>query len=205
MNSYKNIFSVDFKNIDWRNLDLWPQSLKNTAIAAAGSITFLLVFLLFNLSQYSALHTAHQQETTLKQSLQVEIPHQLLITAQRQQLQQLTHLITQYQHYLLQPEQLGTLLDDITHAAADNQLDLELLKPNAPLKTDFYTTVPIEVALNGDYQQIGLFLNQLAHLPYFVYPRDLELTLPLNGTAGTLHLHLIIVMYNEPAKTGVTP
>lgn len=203
---FDDLISFDFKNIDRRNLDTWPQTIKNTVILASFVIAFLLVFLYFNMTSYSTLSAAEQQEGLLKQSLLIEIPKVMLLTSQQKQLAQLYLLIKQYNQYLPQAEQLGTLLDDISLAATHNQLNLLLLKPEDSKLTEFYATVPVQIALSGDYQQFGQFFNQLAHLPYFVYPRELTLALPKSDIdnipiPGSLSLQMTIDMYYPRPKT----
>ena len=202
-NMRSTLFSFRFKEIDLRNMDTWPQTIKNTMVLGSGLVAFVLFFFFFTLSQYSELSRTQQEEIQLKQSLLTQIPKVMELAAQKQQLRHLRTLIKQYSAFLPTTDQLGTLLDDLTQAATNTQLNLILLKPLTTLPGEFYAHTPIQVVLEGDYQQFGEFFNQLAKLPYFVYPQEFTLKLPsaAQATPGTLTLQMTIDMYTLMPKT----
>lgn len=205
MTMMRDVFE-ELKHTDWRNFFTWSRRVKHCVIVICGVLTWLLSFLFLNLSQYSSLSTAQAKETELKQTLATTIPTIITLQQEKNQLDQIEKLIAQQNRKLPLFDQLGPILDGITQASADNRVDLALLKPNAIVNVAPYETVPIEVEVNGNYETLTRFLNQLAHLPYELYPSQVTLAPPDSSkknetetlTADTLHLKMIIDMYYVP-------
>lgn len=178
-------FTEEIKALNWRAVDTWPMHIRKIAILVVGFVAWLLLFVLFNLHQYSALSTAKQMEDTLKQNLANQIP--LVLTQKKEQLQlaQIKQMIQQKSDQLADAAQLSVALDEITKAATDNQSNLLLLKPNDAVKDDIYMKIPIDIDLAGTYANIASFLNQLAHLPYYLYYSSMALAPPDHSKKNT--------------------
>lgn len=198
----------ELKQTDWRNFATWSTRVKHSVIILCGCLAWLLSFLFFNLGQYDSLSTAQAKETELKQTLTMTIPKIVLYQQEKNQLDQIETLIEQQNRQLPPFDQLGPILDNITQASANNRLNLVLLKPDPIITVAPYEAVPIEVEINGDYTTLAQFLNQLAHLPYELYPRQVTLGPPDSSkpkdkdaetlTSETLHLKMVIDMYYVP-------
>lgn len=201
----KEVFN-ELKQTDWRNFFTWSPRVKHSVIVMCGSLAWLLSFLWLILSQYSNLSTVQAKEVELKQTLTITIPSVITQQIEKNQLKQIEQLIQQENRQLPHFDQLGSILDDITQASANNRLNLVLLKPDAIVDAAPYSTVPIEVEINGNYATLTAFLNQLAHLPYELYPSQVTLAPPHSDKANeaesltpeTLHLKMVLNMYYVP-------
>lgn len=201
----KEVFN-ELKQTDWRNFFTWSPRVKCSVILMCSGLAWLLSFLWLILSQYSDLSTASAKETELKQTLAITIPSIVTQQIEKNQLEQIEQLIQQQNRQLPHFDQLGPILDDITQASANNRLNLVLLKPNAIVNIAPYNAVPIEVEINGNYATLTTFLNQLAHLPYELYPSQVTLAPPNSDkvneteslTPETLHLKMVLDMYYVP-------
>lgn len=200
---------LELKALDWRNIPSWPRRIRSTVLVMIAVVAWLLSFLLIDLGQYTSLSAARQTENELKQNLATAIPSIVTQKQEKLQLLQIQRLIQQQNRGLANLDQLGTVLDDITQATTDNRLDLVLLKPNPAVPVEPYMKIPIEVTVNGDYVALARFLNQLAHLPYYLYPSQFKLspqdssktTAASKFATGALNLQMFVDMYTmAPTK-----
>lgn len=91
--------------------------------------------------------------------------------------------IAQYERHLAQLEQLipesdevAALLNDITREARTIGLEFNSMRPEPEEPGPFYTRKTHEIAVIGDYHDIGRYLAAIASLPRIITPMDLELT-----------------------------
>jgi type IV pilus assembly protein PilO len=175
----------DFKSLNWQEVGSWPKKVKLTFVAGCALVSFIVFFLLGNIAQYSSLSDAEGKEQALKQSLTAEVPKAVLQMQQTQQLNKLSLSIKKYHQSLPKPEQLSNVLENLTKIAANNQLNLVLLKPEAVQQDDFYAKIPIQVELVGDYFQLDNFFKDIAQLDYYIYFNKLAITL-VNGKSDSL-------------------
>lgn len=89
-------------------------------------------------------------------------------------------------------EELPNLLDAISAEATRTGVDLTLIQPVGATEEAYYTRRVYDLAVVGEYHQIGEFLTRVASLPRIVTPTNLTLTPraapgaagPAAGTAG---------------------
>ncbi|MCD6048082.1 MAG: fimbrial protein [Gammaproteobacteria bacterium] len=174
----------DLKNLNWQEIGAWPKKVKLVFVVACVLISFVIFFLLGNVAQYSSLSDAEQQEQGLKQSLTADIPKAVLQTQQTQQLNKLSLSIKEYHRSLPKPEHLSHILENLTKIAANNQLSLILLKPEAVQQEEFYAKIPIQIEVVGNYFQLDNFFKDIAKLDYYIYFNKLAITLA-NGKADS--------------------
>lgn len=91
--------------------------------------------------------------------------------------------IAQYERHVAQLEQLipesdevAALLNDITREARTIGLEFNSMHPEPEEPGAFYTRKTHEIAVIGDYHDIGRYLAAIASLPRIITPVDLELT-----------------------------
>lgn len=91
--------------------------------------------------------------------------------------------IAQYERHVAQLERLipesdevAALLNDITREARTLGLEFNSMHPEPEEPGPFYTRKTHEIAVIGDYHDIGRYLAAIASLPRIITPLDLELT-----------------------------
>ena len=75
-----------------------------------------------------------------------------------------------------QSEEVAALLNQISAAARETGVTDPEMTPEPDEPGDFYTKESYEIAVVGDYHDIGRFLTRIASLSRIITPTDLELT-----------------------------
>lgn len=82
----------------------------------------------------------------------------------------------QYASELLPTDrQLGSLLRRITLAGQETGVQFVRFRPAAPKTETYYTEMPVQIAVNGGYHQVGSFLAELSNLPRIVTVSEMKL------------------------------
>ena len=72
--------------------------------------------------------------------------------------------------------QLAALLRKITLAGQQTGVRFQLFRPGAPQAQTYYTEMPMEISVNGDYHQVGAFLAELANMRRIVTVANVKLS-----------------------------
>ena len=73
-------------------------------------------------------------------------------------------------------EELPDLLDAISAEAQRTGVELALIQPVGATAEGFYTRRTYDLAVQGQYHQIGAFLTEIASLPRIITPTNLNVT-----------------------------
>jgi len=71
--------------------------------------------------------------------------------------------------------EIPALLRKVTAAGSQSGVEFQLFKPGSPVPREFYAENPVEVKVQGDYHQTGMFLSRLANLNRIVNVGNLKL------------------------------
>jgi type IV pilus assembly protein PilO len=129
------------------------------------------------------LNTVNARSRAITQGAEGAVNEQIALY--RQQLEMAEGLIPS-------SEELPNLLDAISAEATRTGVDLTLIQPVGATEEAYYTRRVYDMAVVGEYHQIGEFLTRVASLPRIVTPSNLTLTTraapggpgPAAGTAG---------------------
>jgi len=80
-------------------------------------------------------------------------------------------------------EELPDLLDAISAEAQRSGVEISLIQPVSATEERYYTRRIYDMAVLGQYHDIGEFLTRVASLPRIVTPVDLRLALPATTAA----------------------
>lgn len=122
--------------------------------------------------QYSRL-----QGEEIKLKLEFEEKQQNAATLHDRR-KQLMDLNKRYNNLLKQfstPRGISSLLDEISKVGAANGLIFEFFAPLPEVPMDFYVELPIKMTIQGRYEQLALFLNQIAQWDQIVTIDSFEL------------------------------
>lgn len=107
------------------------------------------------------------------------------ITKARQTLNSLPYLEKEYNLLHAKWEKAQALLPDEEESAAilravallgdQSGVEFVLFKPLAPLQAQYYTEHPVQIKVEGGYNEIGTFLSELANMERIVSVTDLEI------------------------------
>ena len=73
------------------------------------------------------------------------------------------------------------LLDDITFVGTSAGLTFKLLNWQKEVPKEFYTELPIQIEVTGNYHAFGKFVSDIAALPRIVTVHDFEVSQELSN------------------------
>jgi type IV pilus assembly protein PilO len=157
------------------NMGLWPMSIK--------IIFGLLLFcaILFSgywfdgKAQLAQLSTLRAQQETLLKTINGKQQQAVNLAAYRNQLKELNSIFNELLQHLPKPSEIPGLLENISKAGLANGLSFKLIKPEQEIKTDFYSELPVHIAVMGDYHHLAKFISAVAELDYIVTLHDFTL------------------------------
>ncbi|WP_299256464.1 type 4a pilus biogenesis protein PilO [uncultured Kushneria sp.] len=71
--------------------------------------------------------------------------------------------------------EVPALLDDISDAARQQQLDIDFIRLASTEAHPFYMTQPLDIQVRGDYHHLAAFISRVAELPRIVTLHDFTL------------------------------
>jgi len=72
--------------------------------------------------------------------------------------------------------QFPALLRKVTLAGEQTGVEFQMFKPSMPHPETYYTTLPVDITVNGGYHQVGAFLAELANMRRIVTVNNLKMT-----------------------------
>jgi type IV pilus assembly protein PilO len=115
-------------------------------------------------TRLESLNTVNARSRAITRGAQGEVDQQLALY--RQQLEVAEGLIPS-------AEELPNLLDAISAEATRTGVELTLIQPVGATEETYYTRRVYDMAVVGQYHQIGEFLSRVASLPRIVTPTNL--------------------------------
>lgn len=117
-------------------------------------------------TRLESLNTVNARSRAITRGAEGEVDQQLALY--RQQLEVAEGLIPS-------AEELPNLLDAISAEATRTGVELTLIQPVGATEETYYTRRVYDMAVVGEYHQIGEFLSRVASLPRIVTPTNLTL------------------------------
>lgn len=106
---------------------------------------------------------------------------------------------------LLLPDQkeIPTLLTTISGQATYSGLDVLSFKPLAEKPQQFYAEIPVDIAVQGPYHNVGIFLDKISKLPRIVALNNIKMDSP-KQMGGEMILNstfqLVTYRFLDPAE-----
>ncbi|MBY0544550.1 MAG: type 4a pilus biogenesis protein PilO [Gammaproteobacteria bacterium] len=150
------------------NIGSWPIAARVSVVSFVCGIIFLLFFTFDIKPTDVKIAQAESTENDLRSSFQVKYSQVINRGNYAQQVSALNHQI----HTILAalPNQLNVpeLLADMSRAGTQNGLQFNFIKPLSEVKHAYYIELPIEISVNGNYEQLTEFVTALAKIPHIV-------------------------------------
>src|SRR5690554_4624876 len=184
----------DINNIDWENMGSWP---------AFGKAVFcVLLFALVSVGGYfyviadkiETLNMAESKETTLKAEFENKAFRVSNLDAYKDQLEEMEETFGSLLKQLPRDTEVPGLIDDISSAALGAGLSLNVMNPQAMVKTEFYSELPISIEVVGGYHEMGAFVSAVAALPRIVTLHDFTVV-QTNNENKNLKMNILAKTY----------
>lgn len=189
-------------NWDLNAAGTWPKPVK----IAAGVIVAISVFVAgiyyITMPQLDELDALEQEEGSLKSAFEAKQKKAINLPDYRAQLEQIEDLLDEMLKQMPTKAEVANLLVDISQTGLASGLEFKLFQPSAEIRKEFYYELPINIQVNGKYEELGLFVSGLASLPRIVTVHNVNITpLPVakdeKTNKGEMTMSAVIKTYNE--------
>ncbi len=181
-------------NWDFDAAGSWPLPLKIVAgliisiAVAVGGYYYLIK------DQIAELDTIKQEEISLKHSFETKQRKAVNLKDYKAQLDQIEASLGEMIKQMPTKAEVANLLVDISQTGLASGLEFKLFKPGGEIRKEFYSELPINIEVIGDYEELGLFVSGLASLPRIVTVHDVNMK--PNAPSG-MAMKATVKTYNE--------
>ena len=187
-----NQFAEDFKYLDPKDPGTWPAVPKLVALIAILAGILVGAFFLDTQGQIDELEAGKTQEAKLKEDYINKKKQSVNLDLHKQQLREIDQSFGALLKQLPNRAQMDALLVDINQAGLGRGLQFELFRPaSGESAKEFYSELPIQVRVLGNYHDMGAFASDLGQLSRIVTLNDVTIgpgkdgQLQMDATART--------------------
>lgn len=170
-------------NWDLNAAGTWPLPIKLVAIAVVATIVSIIGVYYVTMPQLEELDKLEKEEQSLRASFENKQKKAINLQDYRDQLAQIELSLGEMLKQMPTKAEVANLLVDISQTGLASGLEFKLFQPNAEVRKDFYTELPISIQVVGRYEELGLFVSGLASLPRIVTVHDVNMA-PLAKDSG---------------------
>ncbi|MBU0912134.1 MAG: type 4a pilus biogenesis protein PilO [Gammaproteobacteria bacterium] len=167
-----NLSDIDFSEIDFNNMGAWPKAGKIALALVVALVVMVLSYFFLIEAQVTNLEAAQQKELELRVDYQNKYVKALNLELYQQQMQDMEKTFSTLLKQLPLTHETPGMLDDITFAGTSVGLTFVRINWMPEIEKEFYTELPIQIEVIGDYHQIGNFVSEIAKLPRIVSLHD---------------------------------
>ncbi len=172
----------DLKALDPKQPGMWPWPIKFGAFALIFIAIQLVAGILLWKEQSDQIETGRQEVDKQKQTFLEKKKLAVNLDAYKQQRAEIEQSFGALLKQLPNKSEMDALLIDINQAGLGRGLNFEYFRP-APVEnfTEFYSELPVNIKVAGNYHDLGAFASDVAKMPRIVLLTDLKLDPPKDG------------------------
>lgn len=153
----------------------WPLPIKFFSIIFISSIFAAIGAYYVTIPQIDELEKLEKDEVSLRASFESKQKKAINLQDYRDQLAQIELSLGEMLKQMPTKAEVANLLVDISQTGLASGLNFKLFQPNAEVRKDFYSELPISIQVVGKYEELGLFVSGLASLPRIVTVHDVNM------------------------------
>lgn len=184
----------DFKTLDPKDPGVWPTAPKVVILLALFVGLLAMAWFLGWSNQIDELNAARQREAQLKDDWLSKKRQAVNLEEYRRQLAEIDRSFGDLLKQLPNKAEMDGMIVDISQAALTRGLKQELFKPGAESKQEFYAQLPISLTLTGKYNELGMFVADVAKLPRIVTLNNIKIK-PKDKTGTVLTMDATAMTY----------
>ena len=173
----------DVNDLDVENIGSWPSSIK--------VIVWVLVFIAVLVAGYfyvisglqNDLATEQRTEQDLRSKFETKAYQAANLDAYRKQMVEMEESFGALVSQLPSDTEVPGLLEDITNRGLASGLDISTINLGKESSKEFYVELPIEIAVQGSYHDLGGFVSGIAGLPRIVTLHNFSISQDQKSTA----------------------
>lgn len=180
---------LEKEDLDLQNAGRWPDSLKALALALLlGAILVASNWLLISgIREDIASFQAEQQE--LLERYRVRSFQAANLGAYQQQMTIMEATFSELLSRLPIQREIPRLIENIQAEASGQRLDVQAVNLRDEQKRDFYTELPFEIRVRGDFHRLAYFMEGISSLDRIITLHDFTLS-PVSGSGQPTQLNL---------------
>lgn len=171
-----NINLEELNNLDLSNIGAWPPFAKNMLIVVFSLLVVTLSYFVLVDEKITELANAEMREQELRQVYRAKYAAAVNLELYKKQMIEMEETFSYLLKQLPATHETPGLLDDITYAGTSTGLTFVRINWMPEIEKDFYTELPIQIDVVGDYHQFGNFVSEVAKLPRIVSLHDFSVT-----------------------------
>lgn len=159
---------MNLNELTIENIGTWPFAARAMTIGFICLILFGLFFVFTLKPMRIKIHQANLSEKELRHTYAIKYSQ---VANKEAYAAQVTEMEIKINRILGQlPEQLNVpeLIGDIAKAGTEAGLTFNYIKPQPQQNYQHYSTLPIDISINGTYEQLTNYITQLAKIPRIV-------------------------------------
>lgn len=191
----EKINSFDINDIDWNNMGSWP-IVGRVIFAAIVFLGVLTASYFLDVSELAGnVDNEIQREETLKKDFERKAFRVANLDVFKQQLVDIEDSFGTLLRQLPRDTEVPGLLEDITGAALGAGLIINSIKLKEEVETEYYTELPIDIDVNGEYHDFGAFVSAVAALGRIVTLHDFTIKQMKDEKSSRLNLKIVAKTY----------
>jgi len=171
----------DLKDVDFSNIGTAPLAVKVIVVAFVAAAIIGLGYYFDTKDQLASFDAVKAKETELRSTFEIKVKKAANLEEHKAQLEEMRRTFGTLLRQLPSKTEIPALIVDISQTALASGLEVKLFRPGNESEKEFYAEKPIELVMDGDYHQFGLFASEVAALPRIVTLHNIKLT-PVNET-----------------------
>ena len=199
----EKLSSFDINDVDWNNMGSWPL-VGRVFFAVMLFFSVLTAVYFFDIQGLSDKYASVvAKEVSLKKDFETKAFRVANLSSYKKQLEEIEASFGSLLRQLPKDTEVPDLLEDITTAALGASLQIKSIKLDSEVETEFYTELPINIDVIGEYHDFGAFVSAVAGLGRIVTLHDFEITSAKTADANKLNLKIVAKTYrynNESKK-----
>ena len=197
-----NLDLSQFDNLELDNIGQWPPLAKAVFTVFVAIIVLGLGYVFLVSDKLTTLDSVKAEESTLKGQYQAKYHVAANLELFRQQMAEAEELFSNQLKSLPESHETPGLLNDITHAGTTSALSFARLEWQPEIVQEIYIELPIDIAVVGNYHDLGNFVSKVAGLPRIVTVHDFTIALDEEtGTDLLLNIQAKTYRYREQEAT----
>ena len=165
----------DINNLDFNNMGGWPLPIKIGALVIVFAAILAGGYYYDVKVQMEKLAKAEQEEIEKISKMEIKQKKAANLNALKEQMKEMEQSFGDMLTQLPDKTEVAGLLVDISQTGLASGLEFELFKPQKERPSEFYSELPIQIRVVGNYHQFGDFVSGVASLPRIVTTHDINI------------------------------
>ena len=166
----------DLNNFDINNIGTAPLVVKLVIVLVLAVTIVGLGYYFDTKEQLIQYDKAQAKEVELRRTFETKVAKAANLEELKEQLEEMRRTFGTLLRQLPSKTEIPAVIVVISQTALSSGLEVKLFKPGDEVEKEFYAEKPLQLTLQGDYHQFGIFASEVAELPRIVTLHNINLT-----------------------------